>query len=116
MNPWEHADVAAEGAEQCGTCPKNWGRIIIHEHTRVGMGFHHTALVAAHCPALKTGIDIGQTVPSALASSVSGALVRAGGYGITSRGPMRLLGNDVGPLSIWTLPVKGYYLSCQGLN
>ena len=28
--------------------------------------------------------------------------VRAAGYGIPSRGPTRLLGNDVGPLSIWT--------------
>ena len=39
-------------------------------------------------------------------------LVRAGGYGITSRGPMRLSGNDVGPpLCIWTKLDKGYSLS-----
>ena len=29
------------------------------------------------------------------------------------RGPTRLLGNDVGPLSIWTKLNKGYYLSCS---
>ena len=37
--------------------------------------------------------------------------VRAAGYGIPSRGPTRLLGNDVGPLSIWTKLNKGYALS-----
>ena len=32
----------------------------------------------------------------------NGNLVWAGGYGVTSRGPMRLLGNDVGPpYCIW---------------
>ena len=38
-------------------------------------------------------------------------LVRAGGGGIPSRGPTRLLGSDVGPLSIWTTLNKGYALS-----
>ena len=32
-----------------------------------------------------------------LAHGIVWPLVRAGGHGITSRGPMRLLGNDVGP-------------------
>ena len=48
------------------------GTIIIHEHTRVGPGFHCTVLVTAPCPALKTGIVIVQSVPSALASNVPG--------------------------------------------
>ena len=30
------------------------GTIIIHEHTRVGTGFHCTVLVTPHCPALNT--------------------------------------------------------------
>ena len=42
-------------------------------------------------------------------------LVRAEGYGIPSTGPMRLLGNDVGPpLCIWTKLDKGYSLSGKG--
>ena len=36
------------------------------------MGFHCTVLVTAHCPALKTGIVIVQSVPSPLASKVPG--------------------------------------------
>ena len=41
--------------------------------TRVGTGFHCTALVMAHCPAPNTGIVSVQSVPSALASDVPGA-------------------------------------------
>ena len=48
------------------------GTIIIHEHTRVGTGFHCTVLVTAHCPAPKTGGGILRIVPSALASTVPG--------------------------------------------
>ena len=44
--------------------------IIVHEHTRVGTGFHCTALVAAHCPALTTGLVMVGNAASALASNV----------------------------------------------
>ena len=37
------------------------GTIIIHEHTRVGTGFNCAALVAAHCPALQTGVVLYET-------------------------------------------------------
>ena len=40
--------------------------------TRVGTEFHRTNLVAAHCPALKTGMVLVRSVPSALASTVLG--------------------------------------------
>ena len=48
------------------------GAVIIHEHTRVGTGFIYTVLVTAHCPALNTRNVIVRSVPSALASNVSG--------------------------------------------
>ena len=41
--------------------------IIIHEHTRVGMGSHLTVPVTAHCPALSTGNVNGRSVSSAQA-------------------------------------------------
>ena len=44
--------------------------VIIHEHTRVGTGFHCTVLGSAHCPALQTADSIVRAVPSALASKV----------------------------------------------
>ena len=52
----------------------NLGAIIIHGHTRVGTRFHCTVPVTAHCPMLNTGIGIARSVPSALASNVSGLM------------------------------------------
>jgi len=45
-----------------------WKRVImIHEHTHMGTGFHWSAEVAVHCPALKSGFGILRTVPLASA-------------------------------------------------
>ena len=51
--------------------------------------------------------EVGPATPS-LSDHQPPALIRAGGYGITSRGPERLLGNDGGPPQLPApLPPRG---------
>ena len=61
------------------------------------LGFRRPQL-GAHHPffAFQAAITPLNGVPCCL-SSLPEPLVRAGGYGITSRGPTRFSGNDVGP-------------------
>ena len=46
--------------------PEKW-QITIHTHTRMGTGFHFTAvLVMAHCPALIAEIEMVRSISSSL--------------------------------------------------
>ena len=61
------------------------GTIVIQEHTRVGTGFHRTALVADHWP---SGSDFVRNVPSALAFNLPGR--RWSSYHVPPNRPLAL--------------------------